>query len=117
MNTLKGETSINIGEKEFPVLINLNALYLFSEEKNVELKDLDKYLSGDPLSFVPDVIFHGIMNHSYFHGTEKPEINRDQLNAVLRSDVGEITRIAEVIARSLLGSDDGGHEGVTEGNA
>ena len=74
----------------------------------MELAELDEFVNGNPLEFVPSVVFWGLMNAADFAGITRPDISFDRVAAVVCGDLDQFTALSEAIATSL---------GVTENDA
>ena len=74
----------------------------------MELAALDEFVNGNPLEFVPSVVFWELMNAADFAGITRPDISFDRVAAVVCADLDQFTALSEAIATSL---------GVTENDA
>ena len=86
-NTLRGQTSVEVGGKSHDILLNMNAFRLLTQDRGLELSSLDEFVSKNPLEFVPTVVYWGIMNAADFGGFARPDIAFDHLAAVAVSGV------------------------------
>lgn len=110
-NTLRGQTSVTLGGQEHEVLLNMNAFRLMTQDRGIELGDLDDFVSKNPLEFVPCVVFWGIMNAADFAGQDRPEIKFDHVAAAVCADMDKFNVLSSSIGESL-----GVEVGETEGN-
>ena len=55
-NSLRGQTTVQIGDDSFDCLLNMNAFRL-CQAWDMELAELDEFVNGNPLEFVPSVVF------------------------------------------------------------
>ena len=100
-NTLRGQTSVEIGGQEHEVLLNMNAFRLMTQDRGLELGDLDDFVSKNPLEFVPTVVFWGMMNAADFAGIPRPDISFDRLAAVVCADMEQFAQLSDAIGTSL----------------
>ena len=107
-NSLRGQTKVQIGDDSFDCLLNMNAFRLLCQARDMELAELDEFVNGNPLEFVPSVVFWGLMNAADFAGITRPDISFDRVAAVVCADLDQFTALSEAIATSL---------GVTENDA
>lgn len=61
-NTLRGRFDVSVDGKDIPVLVNMNALRLLTENEGIPLSDFDKEVGKNPLSFVPRLLYWGAVN-------------------------------------------------------
>ena len=67
-NSLRGQTTVTIGDDQFEVLLNMNAFRLMCQDRGMELQQMDDFLGKSPLDFVPSIVFWGIMNAADYKG-------------------------------------------------
>jgi len=63
LNSLRGAFDVEIGEKKFPCLINMNAFRLLTENEGIKLNEFEKEMQRNPLGFIPRVLYWGAVNH------------------------------------------------------
>ena len=95
-NTLRGQTSVDIGGNEHEVLLNMNAFRLMTQDRGIELGDLDDFVSKNPLEFVPTVVFWGIMNAADFAGQDRPEVKYRPRRRGRLCRHGQVQRVVDV---------------------
>ena len=100
-NTLRGQTSVEVGGKSHDILLNMNAFRLLTQDRGLELSSLDEFVSKNPLEFVPTVVYWGIMNAADFGGFACPDIAFDHLAAVVCADLDKFNMLSEAIGESL----------------
>jgi len=110
-NKLRGQTTVEIGDNTFDVLLNMNAFRLLCQDRKIELAELDQFVNSSPLEFVPTVVFWGIMNAADFKGASRPEISFDHLAAVVCADLDQFNELSEVIGSSIGAGVEGDNSG------
>lgn len=100
-NSLRGQTTVTIGDDTFDVLLNMNAFRLLCQDRDMELTDLDDFVTKSPLEFVPTMVFWGVMNAADLAGVARPDIAFDRLAAVVCADVDQFAELSTTIGASL----------------
>ena len=100
-NSLRGQTTVDVGDQSFDVLLNMNAFRLMCQDKGFELSELDEFVSKNPLDFIPTMVYWGVMNAADFKGEPRPEIPFNRLAAVVCGDMDQFTNLSEAIGSSL----------------
>lgn len=100
-NSLRGQTTITVGEDQFEVLLNMNAFRLLCQDRDFELTDLDTFVSKSPLDFVPAVVFWGMMNAADLKGDPRPDISFDRVAAIVCGDMEQFAKLSTVIGTAL----------------
>lgn len=100
-NSLRGQTTVTIGDDQFEVLLNMNAFRLMCQDRGMELQQMDDFLGKSPLDFVPSIVFWGIMNAADYKGDARPDITFDRLAAVVCADMDQFTQLSGAIGSSL----------------
>ena len=72
-----------------------------TQDRGLELGDLDDFVSKNPLEFVPTVVYWGIMNAADFAGQERPEVKFDHVAASVCADMDKFNALSTSIGDSL----------------
>lgn len=104
-NKLRGRFDVTIEGKDFPVLVNMNALRLLTEKEDIPLADFDKQVQQNPLSFVPRLLYWAAVNMATRMGKTAKSLPSFELwAACICEDEDEFTRYAEKVVEVFGGS-------------
>jgi hypothetical protein len=111
MNTLRGETTVNIGEETYGVLMGLNAWRQYCEAEGIDLGEFQERLGTQPLSVVPRIVHYGIKTYNLRNDIDTEAPSSEKIAAFVLEDDGQIMRLMEAINNAnVLGEDQAAEE-------
>ena len=100
-NSLRGQTTVDVGDQSFDVLLNMNAFRLMCQDKGFELHELDEFVKKNALDFIPTMVYWGVMNAADLNGRERPDVTFDRIAAVVLADMDKFQELSEAIGASV----------------
>jgi len=70
MPALSGEFTVQIGDEQLDVCLNLHAISLYLDIEGHELSELDKHLSKQPLRTLPRLVWAGVRTAAVLKGAD-----------------------------------------------
>ena len=112
MNSLSGEFDVEIGKKKYTCHLSMNAFRILCERENLTFQQMDAYISGQPLTAVPKVIYYGLMNHIYVTRGDLSKLPEfEYFASQILNDASDLEKYSTLIGKAF-----GGESEEDEGN-
>jgi len=95
-NTLRGAFELEIEDKKFDCLLNLNAFRILTQKFGIKLSKLESELAENPLELMPQLAYCGCLN-SAMRKQKKFEVEFDYFAAILLDGPEAIEYLSERI--------------------
>lgn len=114
MNSLTGKFEVEVGKKKYTCHLSMNAFRILCEREKLSFDAMDSFLSDQPLTAVPKVIYYGLMNHVY---ATRGDIDKlpdfEYFASHILNDAGELEKYSSLITKAFGGEQPAAEE---EGN-
>ena len=102
MNTLRAQFSIDFQGKEIDCVLTMNAFRILKQDHGVNLDEIDKFMSEDPLTGLAALSHCGAKNAAFLKA-EKLGIDFDHWCAVILDDAEAMGRITAAFENAMGG--------------
>lgn len=107
MNSLSGKFEVQVGKESYSCHLSMNAFRLLCERENITFAQMDAFLSDQPLTAVPKVIWYGMMNHVYSTRGDVSKLpDYEYYASQLLNDVSALERYTDLISKAFSGETD-----------
>lgn len=104
MNSFRGIFPVTVGGKEVECRLTMNALRLFCGAEGVEITELEKYMSKDPLTALPTIAYWSYRNSLVYHQSKEKVIDKE-LFIMNILDEGQLEALSQHIGDALNDQD------------